>query len=169
MTKSHIGKSVYYAAGAPATNDATGFEALTWIKVPGYQGGFQFGLNHENIDVPDMEQGDQKTSRGMASYPDSTGTFRYRSETTLREGQDTFLGVVEAPGSPTHSLKIIRATGTANTDGGRDPATGDQVEYAQGYFHSPMDFEQTATTHEGFSVTFKQNERQVKAVNPTVT
>lgn len=79
-----------------------------------------------------------------------------------------FLGVVETPGSPTHSLKIVRATGTANTDGGRDPATGDQVEYAQGYFHSPIDFEQTATTHEGFSVTFKQNERQVKAVNPTV-
>lgn len=166
MTKSNIGKSVYYALSAPATNDAAGFAALTWVKVPGYQGGFQFGLSHDNVDVSDLEQGDTKTVRGMASYPDSTGTFRYRSETGLRTAQDTFLDAVEAPGSPTHSIKIIRATGAANADGGRDPAAGDQVEYAQGYFHSPLDMEQTTSSHEGFSVTFKQNERHVKATQP---
>ena len=169
MTLSQIGKSVYYAVGAPATNDAAGFEALTWIKIPGYQGGFQFGLNHDNIDVPDLEQGDTKTVRGMASYPDSTGTFRYRSESALREAQDDFIEEVEKPGSPVHCIKIVRATGTASTDGGRNPATGDQTEYASGYFHSPIDMEQTATTHEGFSTTFKQNERAVKAAHPTVT
>lgn len=166
MTKSHIGKSAYYAVTGPATNDAAGFEALTWIKIPGYQGGFQFGLSHANIDVEDIEQGDTKTVRGMASYPDSTGTFRNRDETALRAAQVAFLEVVETPGSPTHSLKIVRATGADLPDGGKTPVAGDQVEYAQGYFHSPSDNEQTTTSHEGFSVTFKQNERQVKATEP---
>jgi len=165
-TKSHIGKSVYYSTTAPATNDAAGFEALTWVKVPGYQGGFQFGLNHANIDVPDLEQGDTKTVRGMASYPDSTGTFRNRSGDDLA-AQQTFIGLVEAGIVP--SLKIVRGTGVTMDDGGKAPATGDQTEYAQGYYHSPLDMEQTGTSHEGFSVTFKQNERQVKAAHPTVT
>lgn len=165
MTKSHIGKSVYYAVGAPATNDAAGFEALTWIKIPGYLGGLQFGMTHDNIDIPDLEQGESKTARGMASYPDSTGTWRYRDGAMLT-AQQAFLAVVETPGSPVHSVKVVRGTGAVMPDGGRTPVEGDQVEYAQGYWHSPMDMEQTGTTHEGFSVTFKQNERQVKATEP---
>ena len=165
-TKSHVGKSVYYATSAPATNNAAGFEALTWIKIPGYMGGFQFGMTHADIDAGDLEQGEIPTIRGMASFQESTGTFRNRSGDMLA-AQETFKGLVEAGIVP--AIKIVRGTGVAMDDGGKAPATGDQTEYCQGYFKSPVDMEQSPTTHEGFSVAFKQNAVAVKAAHPTVT
>lgn len=162
-TKSHIGKSAYYSTAAPATKDAAGFEALTWVKIPGYQGGFRFGMSHNNIDTGDLERGEIPTVRGMASFQDSTGAFRYRSGDILT-AQKTFLGLVQAGIVP--AIKIVRGTGAEMDDGGKTPAEGDQVEYAEGYFHSPNDLEQGQTTHEGFEVAFKQNSVSVKATQP---
>jgi len=53
MTRTHLGKQVWVADGVPATNDAAGFAALTWIRVNGFVGGFQLGFAASNIDIPD--------------------------------------------------------------------------------------------------------------------
>ena len=162
-TRSHIGKSFYYAVAAPATNDAAGFQALTWVKVPGYSGGFQFGGTHADIDNPDMEQGKAPTLRGMASFNESTGSFR-RRDGAEGTAQDTFIGLIRA--GLVHSIKIARGSGSAMPDGGKAVVTGDQVEYAQGYFKADMDEPQTDNTREGFTVPFKQNDYSVKSTEP---
>lgn len=51
MTDNFIGETIYVAAVAPATNDAAGFEALTWVQAKGAQSLPQFGVSHNMIDV----------------------------------------------------------------------------------------------------------------------
>lgn len=163
MTKSHIGKSFHYAVAAPATNDPAGFQALTWVKVPGYSGGFQFGGTHADIDNPDMEQGKNPTLRGMVSFNESTGQFR-RRDGAEGEAQDDFIELIRA--GLVNSIKIARGSGSAMADGGREVVEGDQVEYATGYFKADMDEPQTDNTREGFGIPFKQNDYSVKSTQP---
>ena len=157
-TNSHIGKSVFFSTALPATNDAAGFEALTWVKVEGFQGGAQFGFDHADIDVPDLESGLTPRLKGMGTGAASTLSFRkVASDTNGQGGLKTL-----ADGSGTvGSIKIGRGSGAAGA-----LETGDPVEYAQGYFKSYTKMEASGTTHEGFSVVFQQNAPDVEATEP---
>lgn len=159
MTGSHIGKTIYVATAAPATNDAAGFEALTWVKVNGVQTLPQLGTSHANIDVPDLQTGFTTGLKGAASGNDSTATFRDVASDT---GQANVLTLAIAGGDGgVGSIKIVKGSGADEA-----PATGDPVEYAQGYFHSYMKIQGDTTTHEGFSVNFKQNADTIEATEP---
>ena len=158
MTKSHIGKSLFFATALPATNDAAGFEALTWVKVEGYQGGAQFGFDHADIDVPDLESGLTPRLKGMGTGAASTLTFRKVAADTAGQGG---LKTLADGGGTVGSIKIGRGSGAAGA-----LATGDPVEYAQGYFKSHTKMEATGTSHEGFSVVFQQNAPDVEATQP---
>ncbi len=156
MTGSHIGKTIYVAEAIPATNDAAGFAALTWTKVSGVQVLPQLGVSHSNIDVPDLETGFTAGLKGAGSGNDSTASFRDvagdAGQTTLRDlaqsGGDAGLG----------SIKIVKGSGTNQA-----PASGDPVEYAHGYFHSYVRIQGDDSSHEGFSVNFKQNALTIEA------
>lgn len=161
MTGSHIGKTIYVAEALPATNDAAGFNALTWVKVNGVQTLPQLGVSHANIDVPDLQTGLTSGIKGAASGNDSTATFRL---VPADPGQIDVRTLANAGGTlGAASIKIVKGSRVNQA-----PATGDPVQYAQGYFHSYMEIQGDDSSHEGFSVNFKQNALTVDTVNPTV-
>lgn len=156
MTKTHIGKQVFISPAAPATNDASGFEALTWTRVNGFVGGFQLGFSANNVDIPDLATGITLGAKGMRSGNDSTGTFRNVASDTGQANIKTY-----ADGSSTaQSIKIVSAAV------GAAAAEGDAVQYAQGYFHSFVENEIDEGGYEGFSVNFKQNAATVNDTQP---
>lgn len=159
MTGSHIGKTIYVASALPATNDAAGFAALTWVKVNGVQVLPQLGVSHANIDVPDLQTGFTKGLKGAGSGNDSTMTFRDVASDT---GQGNLRTAADAGGDEgIMSIKIVKGSGA-----GEAPVAGDPVQYAQGYVHSFVEIQGDTTTHEGFSVNFKQNGLTVDATEP---
>jgi hypothetical protein len=157
MTKSYIGKSIYFAAALPATNTAAGFEALTWVKVNGVQTLPQLGVSHNTIDVPDLETGFTIGIKGAGSGVDTQMSFRIiagdTGQTNLKTAADGQSGI--------GSIKIVRSTTP-----GSAPVTGDPVEYAQGFVHSYAEVQGTDSAHEGFTVNFRQNAPSVKATQP---
>jgi hypothetical protein len=159
MTGSHIGKTIYVAEAVPATNNAAGFAALTWVKVNGVQTLPQLGVSHSNIDVPDLQTGFTTGLKGAGAGNDSTATFRLVASDA---GQADVRGLANAGGAGgAGSIKIVKGTGVDQA-----PETGDLVQYAQGYFHSYMEVQGDDSSHEGFSVNFKQNGLTVDATEP---
>jgi hypothetical protein len=158
-TGSHIGKTIYVAAAAPATNNAAGFEALSWTKVEGVQTLPQLGVSHSNIDVPDLQTGFTAGIKGAGTGNDSTATFR---DVDGDAGQALVRTTANAGGTlGTISIKIVKGSGTDQA-----PASGDPVQYAHGYVHSYVEVQGDNSTHEGFTVNFKQNAVTVDATEP---
>lgn len=157
MTNAHIGYSVYIDDAHPTTNDASGFEALTWVKVNGLIQGPQLGIEHSGIDIPDLTTGFTSAVKGMGVGTTTQMTFRkVASDTgqgTLRTQAESAAGVL--------SVKLVRGTGAANA-----PATGDYVEYGQGFAHSFVPNQPTETSYEGFTVSFRLNDTPVIATEP---
>ena len=156
MTKTHLGKQVFISTGVPATNDDTGFEALTWVRVNGFVGGLQLGFTANNVDIPDIATGITLGAKGMRSGNDSTASFRNVASDT---GQTNVKGYADDATSA-HSLKIISAASGVAAE------TGDAVQYAQGYFHSFLENEIAEGGYEGFTVNFKQNAATVNGTEP---
>lgn len=161
MTGSHIGKTIYVAEALPATNNAAGFEALTWVKVNGVQTLPQLGVTHADIPVGDLQTGFTSGIKGAATGNDSTMTFRMVASDA---GQEDVRNRANAGGTGgAASIKIVKGSGADQA-----PATGDPVQYAQGYLHSYVEIQGDDSSHEGFSVNFRQNALTVDATNPTV-
>jgi len=158
-TGSHIGKTLYVAEALPATNTAAGFEALTWVKVNGVQTLPQLGVSHNNIDVSDLQSGFTAGIKGAGSGNDSTMAFRLVASDA---GQEDLRNRANAGGtSGAISVKIVKGSGADQA-----PATGDPVQYAQGYAHSYVEIQGDDSSHEGFSVNFKQNALTIDATEP---
>ena len=158
-TRNSIGKSIYFSAALPATNDAAGFEALTWVELEYPQTLPQFGVTNANIDVPDLKSGFTSGVKGAASGVDSQGSNRIEGS-TLATNQATFKALCDSAGGVC-AIKIGTGSGAANA-----LVAGDTVEYAAGYVHSYQENEATDSTHEGFVYNFKQNALTVKATEP---
>ena len=156
MTKTHLGKQVFVAAGIPATNDDAGFEALTWVRVNGFVGGLQLGFEANNVDIPDLAEGVTLGAKGMRSGNDSTASFRNVASDT---GQTNVKGYANDTSSA-HSVKVVSA------NAGVAAEAGDAVQYAQGYFHSLLEKEIAEGGYEGFDVKFKQNASTVNGTEP---
>lgn len=163
MAKTQIGKRLYISTTLPATNDAAGFEALTWTLVEGRQQLFQLGITHATIEIEDLD-GFNGAAKGAGQGTESTGMFYDVFSSSARdEGQEDLITAAESADG-TIAVKQVKGTGTGNA-----PATGDPVEYAQGFAHSYVPMQPTVSTYEGFNVTFRQTERTVRAPHPTVT
>lgn len=157
-TRTHIGKQVWIATAIPATNDAAGFEALTWVRVNGFAGGLQLGFEADNIDIPDIASGITLGAKGMRSGVDSEMSFRRIQGGDA--GQDALKAAADGCGGEGGSIKIISA------DCDSPAEAGDRVQYAQGYFHSFMENAIEEGGYEGATVNFKQNRPTVEAVEP---
>ncbi len=157
MTGSYIGTTVYIAEAIPATNDAAGFAALTWVQVKGAQAAPQLGASHSDISVEDLQSGWTGGVKGAAVGNDSTATFR---EVDGDAGQEKIhtLAITGGDGG-SGSIKIVKGTGAEQA-----PTTGDPVQYAHGYFHTYVETQADTKSHEGFSVNFKQNAATVYAL-----
>jgi hypothetical protein len=160
-TANQIGLTLYGVAGAPATNNAAGFEALTWVQLKGTQSLPIFGVTHNNIDVSDLGTGFTSGVKGAGSGNDSTFTYH-------GDGTDTGIAtaIVAANGQDgIYSLKIVRGSGT-DTGDGPAPVTGDVVEYAHGYLHTFAPNAKDDTSFEGGTINFKQNAATVTDAEP---
>lgn len=163
QTRNSIGKTLFVAQALPATNDKAGFEALTWVQVKGLQVLPQLGITHASIDIPDLATGFTSAGKGAGSGVESTMSFRMvpsdPGQIDLREQSDDGQGY----------LSIMILTGS-DVDSGDGPiaVTGDPVQYAQGFAHSYTENQGDTTTHEGFTVSFRQNALTITDVHPTV-
>jgi len=160
-TKNHIGVTLWGVAGAPADNTDTAFAAQTWVQLKGHQTLPVFGVSHSNTDVPDLSTGFSSGVKGMASGRDTQFTFH-------GDGSDTGIATaVDAANEQQgiYSLKIVRGTGV-DTGDGPAPAPDDVVEYAHGYLHSFEGNQGDGSSHEGGSISFKQNAPTIKGTQP---
>lgn len=84
MTTTHIGTTIAIATGRPATMDAAGFAALTWVTMPA--GLVTFGAvgdTNETITVQDVTQGRNKTLKGAVTGDTvNVAVSRLRNSTT---------------------------------------------------------------------------------------
>lgn len=157
----HIGKTLYIATAHPATDDAAGYEALTWVQVKGLQVLPTLGGSHALIDVEDLATGETTAEKGAHSGNDSSMSFRTVASDT---GQTN----LKAQADDNDGLLSIKIGSGSGTDSGDGPAleTGDPVEYAKGIAHSYTDNEGNVSNHDGFSTSFRQNGKKVTATEP---
>ena len=158
-TRNQIGKKIFFSATLPATNNAAGFEALTWVELEYPQSLPQFGISHANIDVEDLASGFTKGVKGAATGVDSQGSCRIE-DSALETGQAAFAAICKAAGGDV-ALKIGTGSGTAGALVEDDP-----VVYAQGYAHSYQENQATVSAYEGFVYNFKQNEPEIADTEP---
>ena len=158
-TRNQIGKSIYYSTTLPATNDAAGFEALTWVELEFPETLPQFGVTNNNIDIPDLKSGFTKGTKGAASGVDSQGSFRIDGS-ALATGQAAFKTLCDGP-SGACAIKIGTGSGAAQA-----LVSGDPVEYAAGYVHSYQENQATDSSYEGAVYNFKQNDLNIKDAEP---
>lgn len=158
LPKSHIGKTFYIAAGVPATNDAAGFNALTWVKVNGYMpGGPQFGITHGNIGVRDQQTGFVVGLKGTGEGQESQINF-YK---VAADAGQIDLQELAADGRGLCSVKVGLGSGTNQA-----LETGDPIAFAQGYLKSFVETPVSDDNEDGFSVTFHQNAVAVYTTEP---
>ncbi|MEP2955526.1 MAG: hypothetical protein ABJN39_09315 [Sulfitobacter sp.] len=157
MTENHIGKTLWVAQAAPATNDAAGFEALTWVEAKGHITLPQLGVTHSMIDVPDLKSGFTSAVKGAAQGVDTTATFR---DVDADPGQEDVRETADGQGG-IMSIKVVKGSGVDNA-----PASGDPVQYAQGIVHSYQPNQGDNSNYEGFSVGFRQNAPTVTGTEP---
>lgn len=153
----HLGHLLYVSAALPATNNDTGFEALTWTLVNGVQQLPQLGFNHSMIEVGDLASGVETAEKGAGRGADTTIMCR---EITADAGQV----ILRAQGDDDDgliSVKLAKPTGAGGT-----LATGDVVQYAQGLAHSLVDNQGNLTSYEGFQIGFRQNAKTVTDTEP---
>ncbi|MBR9841434.1 MAG: hypothetical protein GYB50_26810 [Rhodobacteraceae bacterium] len=157
MSDSHIGATLYISTTLPATNDAAGFEALTWLQVNGLIQEPQLGKTDAMIDVPSLTTGFTTAVKGAGTGMDTQAQF---SDVASDAGQAALIAAAKAyPGSL--AVKVGYGTGTANA-----LQTGDDVVYAQGIAHSHQRNQGTTTSYKGFQVGFRQNAVAVEATEP---
>lgn len=157
MSTTNIGKTLYVAEALPATNTAGGFAALTWVKVNGVQSIGGIGISHSGIDVPDLQTGFTTQVKGAGAGTDSTMTFR---NIAADAGQIDVKGLAENKAG-LGSIKIVTGSGAAEA-----PVAGDPVRYAQGFFHGFIPNEDSTTSFDGWSVTFRNNAPAIDATEP---
>lgn len=156
MAKNHIGKTFYVALAVPATNNNTGFEALTFVKVNGYVSGPQFGFSHSNVDVDALSLGTTVGLKAMGSGMDSQVAF----STVASDAGQGHMKDLSDGARGLCSLKIVDSGGDVA------PTTGMLVQYAQGYLHSFQINPVSGSTYEGFTAQFRQNAPHVNATQP---
>lgn len=156
-TRTNIGKLVFISTTLPATNNAAGFEALTWTEVEGVVAAPQLGVTHNMIDIPTLKTGYTRGVKGARTGVNASLSIRIidgdSSQATLRSTADDDQGAI--------AIKI----GTPAV-GASALAAGDTVQYAQGVLHSYQENPIDTSSYEGFTTSFRQNEPTVNSTEP---
>jgi len=103
----NIGTTLSIATGAPATEDATGYNALTWVKIVGVLTVPQIGDTQGDVTSSLLETGRVKHSNGEKTIGNLTITVKDESPDA------GMTAVIAAAGAgTTHSFKAAYANGT---------------------------------------------------------
>lgn len=113
MSVSFVGATLSIATGRPATNDQTGFAALTWVaSATGTVSIGAIGDTNETIVVPDLTVGRNTTIKGAVTGDTvNIALSRQRASGTsgaLTTGQAAFQTAAQAQ-SGQHSIRIVEA------------------------------------------------------------
>lgn len=155
--RNYIGSTLYASAAIPATNDAAGFEALTWTKVNKNTTLPTFGFTHSLITADPLESGITEKVKGM-------GVGQASDVACVLVDADAGQGILRTTARDSQgnmSFKVGFGSGAANA-----LVTGDEVIYAQGISHSYREVEGNGTTSRGFTSTFDQTLVEVNATEP---
>lgn len=155
--RNYIGSTLFAAAALPATNDAAGFEALSWVKVNKNTTLPTFGFTHSLITADPLESGITEKVKGM-------GVGQASDVACELVDADAGQGILRTAARSAQgylSFKVGFGTGTANA-----LLEDDEVIYAQGICHSYREVEGNGTTSRGFLTTFDQTLVEVNATEP---
>lgn len=155
--RNYIGSTLYASAGVPATNDAAGFEALTWTKVNKNTTLPNFGFTHNLITADPLESGITEKVKGMGVGVASD----VACELVDADAGQGILRTAARSSQGNLSFKIGFGTGASNA-----LVAGDEVIYAQGICHSYREVEGNGTTSRGFIVTFDQTLVEINDEEP---
>ncbi len=155
--RNYIGSTLYASAALPATNNAAGFEALTWTKVEKNTTLPTFGFTHTLITADPLESGVTEKVKGMGVGQASD----VACELVDADAGQAILRTSARDNEGNMSFKIGFGSGADNA-----LVTGDEVIYAQGINHSYRDVEGNGTTSRGFTSTFDQTLVEVNATEP---
>ena len=154
--KTHKGKQVWLASARPATNDAGGFEALSWVRLTGYVGGLALGMEGSSVEAEDVAMGLNLSGRGLDAGKESEISYRRVDSDAGQALVDTITATCDGAAS----IKVIAAACNSAAQ------AGDPVSYAQGYLMGSGDNEITGGDPDQGMVTFKQELQPVKATEP---
>lgn len=162
--ENNIGATLWVANALPATNDAAGFEALTWTQVSVLVEEPQFGRAAEMTDAPNLSTGFTGAIKGAGSGAESEIIVRYDAAAT-QTGYDLLKTVAQSLNGSC-SLKIGYGSGAFDEITGPALVSGDEVIYAQGVAGSYLRNKGTTTSYKGYTVSFRQNADEVEATQP---
>lgn len=155
--RNYIGSTLYASAALPATNDAAGFEALTWTLVNENTTLPTFGFTHALITADPLTTGITEKVKGMGVGQASD----VACELVDADAGQGILRTAARDSAGNMSFKVGFGSGTANA-----LVAGDEVIYAQGITHSYREVEGNGTTSRGFLITFDQTLVEVNDEEP---
>lgn len=152
--ENHLNKAIFIASAHPATHDAAGFAALTWVQVNGLQILPQLGRTHDVNYVDDLTAGEKVPVKGAAQGQDTTGTHYTvegdQGQVNLKNACDDGSGVI--------AVRIVQLDGPDAA-----PTTGNKVEFAKGLARSFLPNQGDSSNHDGFTWQFAQHGTTVAA------
>ena len=155
--RNYIGATLYVSAALPATNDAAGFEALTWTEVGGVTQLPSFGFTYSLITADQLKSGITDKVKGMGVGKAST----MACELVDADAGQAIIRTLSRGTAGNGSVKIGFGTGVDNA-----LVTGDEVEYAQGIVHGYEAVDATGSASRGFTTTFDQTFVEVNDAEP---
>ena len=154
MSTSDIGHTLFFKAGAPATFDEAGYEALFTtgaIKVNGIQSIGPVGGTNAIIDVPDLESGWIMGAKGAKTGSATAISMR---EIKGDAGQAAVKAAAKEGPHNLYSFKIV------------EPGASGEVEYITGICHDWQRNERSTTSYAGFTFSIRANFDSVIAEAP---
>lgn len=154
MSTSDIGHKLYMKAGAPATFDKAGYEALFAtgaVKIAGIQSIGPVGGTNALIDVPDLETGWIMGAKGAKTGSVTAVAIR---EIKADAGQVAIKAAAEEGEHNLYSFKIV------------EPNASGEVEYITGIACNWQRNERSTTSYAGFTFSIRANYDSVVADAP---
>ncbi len=151
MSTSDIGTTIEIASGVPATIDAAGYAALTYVKAEGLVSVGSIGDSHASINVPDLETGRTGTKKGAVTGTATPVVFRdILVAGTRDQGQTNFKEAAKSRDE--YSFKVTDPDGA--------------IDYVSGVVMNHNRNERTDSSYAGFSVDITNNYEPVEVAAP---
>jgi hypothetical protein len=133
MSNIDIGTLIAIAPGVPATFDAAGYAALTWVNIVGLQSIGEMGDENETIAIPDLTAGRIRTRKGAATGTTVSIALRAPLPAETATGQANLKTAATGTGATESSFRVTDASGN--------------IDYFSGV---PMNWKRTERTTSSF-------------------
>jgi len=150
MSRTYIGAKLAIATGLPATIDAAGFAALTWVEADvGIVSIGAIGDTHETVTEPDLTIGRNKTLKGAVTGDIVTiaCSRKVQASGQLTVAQAAFIAAAKAKQGD-YSFRVIEEGGYP-------------IHYIGGPVMNAKNTEMTTSSYAGFSVDVADNTGEV--------